>query len=80
MDLNPCLVPPVALSINKKNETTLFATVFVVLSILLHFVYAIPEDGLCRPKHVVVNNIYIYVNTTDPLSKKVLLGIGTVCL
>jgi hypothetical protein len=35
-DLNPCLVHPVALAINKKNETPLFATVFVVLSILLH--------------------------------------------
>jgi hypothetical protein len=34
--LNPCLVHPVALAINKKNETPLFATVFVVLSILLH--------------------------------------------
>jgi hypothetical protein len=29
-------VHPVALAINKKNETPLFATVFVVLSILLH--------------------------------------------
>jgi hypothetical protein len=34
--LNPCLVHPVALAINKKNETPLLATVFVVLSILLH--------------------------------------------
>jgi hypothetical protein len=30
--LNPCLVHPVALAINKKNEPPLFATVFVVYS------------------------------------------------
>jgi uncharacterized membrane protein len=29
-------VQPLALAINKKNETPLFATVFVVLFILLH--------------------------------------------
>jgi hypothetical protein len=34
MYLNPCLVHPVALAINRKNETPLFATVFVVLSTL----------------------------------------------
>jgi hypothetical protein len=33
-NLNPCLVHPVALANNKKNETPLFATVFVVLSAL----------------------------------------------
>jgi hypothetical protein len=30
--LNPCLVHPVALAINKKNEPPLFATVFVAYS------------------------------------------------
>jgi hypothetical protein len=34
--LNPCLVHPVALAVNKKNETPFFTTVFVVLSTLLH--------------------------------------------
>jgi hypothetical protein len=31
---NPCLVHPVALAINKKNEPPLFATVFVVYEML----------------------------------------------
>jgi hypothetical protein len=30
---NPCLVHPVALAINKKNEPPLFATVFVVIPV-----------------------------------------------
>jgi hypothetical protein len=37
--LNPCLVHPVALAINKKNETPLFATVFVVLSTLHYYMF-----------------------------------------
>jgi hypothetical protein len=36
-ELNPCLVHPVALANNKKNETPLFATVFVVLSTLHYY-------------------------------------------
>jgi hypothetical protein len=38
---NPCLVHPVALAINKKNETPLFATVFVVLSTLHYYMFRI---------------------------------------
>jgi hypothetical protein len=37
--LNPRLVHPVALAINKKNETPLFATVFVVLSTLHYYMF-----------------------------------------
>jgi hypothetical protein len=36
---NPCLVHPVALAINKKNETPLFVTVFVVLSTLHYYMF-----------------------------------------
>jgi hypothetical protein len=46
------LVHPVALAINKKNETPLFATVFVVLSILLHVSAYIGHLQLLRIQNI----------------------------
>jgi hypothetical protein len=53
---NPCLMHPVALAINKKNETPLFATVFIVLSILLHVSAYIGHLQVLR-----IQNVYIRV-------------------
>jgi hypothetical protein len=62
--LNPCLVHPVALAINKKNETPLFAAVFVVLSTLLHVSAYI---GHLQVLHIQnVKKKLPYVILTDP--------------
>jgi hypothetical protein len=53
--LHPRFVHPVALAINKKNEPPLFATVFVVLSILLHVSAYIGHPQVLRTQNVKKN-------------------------
>jgi hypothetical protein len=61
--LNPCLVHPVALAINKKNEPPLFATVFVVYSRYYCFGLHRPSSGIAYTK---CQEKPLYATLTDP--------------